>query len=169
MILMKTRTANNVHKAYVEEAKAHVRVLKFAERAEDDGFPQIAHMFRAVAVSERIHAGRHYGLLEGGVGDTDENLGRAFHSETGIAEVEYRRMLAEAHEDGEKVAALIFSQARDVEESHAGLYKRAMNHVIWERSTTYQICSVCGYVADGGAPDNCPVCGADRSQFQNVD
>ena len=109
MILMKTRTANNVHKAYVEEAKAHVRVLKFAERAEDDGFPQIAHMFRAVAVSERIHAGRHYGLLEGGVGDTDENLGRAFHSETGIAEVEYRRMLAEAHEDGEKVAALIFS------------------------------------------------------------
>ncbi len=40
---------------------------------------------------------------------------------------------------------------------------------IWERSTTYQICTVCGYVADGGAPDNCPVCGADRSQFQDVD
>ena len=36
---MKERTANNVHKAYVEEAKAHVRVLKFAERAEIDGFP----------------------------------------------------------------------------------------------------------------------------------
>ena len=166
---MYKRTADNVHKAFVEEAKAHVRVLKFAERAEDDGFPQIAHMFRAVAVSERVHAGRHYGLLEGCVGDTDENLGRAFHSEKGIAEVEYRRMLTEAHEDGEKVAALIFSQARDVEESHAGLYKRAMDHVIWERSTTYQICNVCGYVADGGAPDNCPVCGADRSQFQGVD
>ena len=166
---MKERTAANVHMAYVEEAKAHVRVLKFAERAENDGFPQIAHMFRAVAVSERVHSGRHFGLLEGGVGDTDENLARAFHSEKGIAEVAYRRMLSEAHEDGEKVAALIFSQARDVEESHAGLYKRAMDHVIWERRTTYQICSVCGYVADGGAPDNCPVCGADRSQFQNVD
>ena len=166
---MKERTADNVHMAYVEEAKAHVRVLKFAERAVNDGFPQIAHMFRAVAVSERIHAGRHFGLLEGGVGDTDENLRRAFHSETGVAEVEYRRILAEAHEDGEKVAALIFSQARDVEESHAGLYRRAMDHVIWERSTTYQICTVCGYVADGGAPDNCPICGADRSQFQSVD
>ncbi len=166
---MKERTANNVHKAYVEEAKAHVRVLKFSERAKIDGIPQIAHMFRAVAVSERVHSGRHYGLLEGGVGDTDENLGRAFHSETGIAEVEYRRMLAEAHEDGEKVAALIFSQARDVEESHAGLYRRAMDRVIWERSTAYQICTVCGYVADGGAPDNCPICGADRSQFQTVD
>ncbi len=166
---MNDRTADNVHKAYVEEAKAHVRILKFAERAENDGFPQIAHMFRAIAVSERVHSGRHYGLLEGGVGDTDENLGRAFHSETGIADLTYRRMLTEAHEDGEKVAALIFSQARDVEESHAGLYKRAMDHIIWERSTTYQICTVCGYVADGGAPDNCPVCGADRSQFQNVD
>ena len=166
---MKERTADNVHNAYVEEAKAQVRILKFAERAEKDGFPQIAHMFRAVAVSERIHSERHYSLLEGSVGDTDENLGRAFHSETSIAEVEYRRMLTEAHEDGENVAALIFSQARDVEESHAGLYKRAMDHVIWERSTTYQICTVCGYVADGGPPDNCPVCGADRSQFQNVD
>jgi len=125
--------------AYVEEAKAHVRILKFAERAEIDGFPQIAHMFRAVAVSERIHSGRHYGLLEGSVGDTDENLGRAFHSETGVAEVEYRRMLTEAHEDGENVAALIFSQARDVEESHAGLYKRVMDHVIWEKMKTRSI------------------------------
>ena len=107
---MNDRTADNVHKAYVEEAKAHVRILKFAERAEEDGFPQIAHMFRAIAASERVHSERHYGLLEGGVGDTDENLGRAFHSETGIAEVEYRRMLTEAHEDGERVAALIFSQ-----------------------------------------------------------
>ena len=118
---MKERTADNVHKAYVEEAKAHVRVLKFAERAENDGFPQIAYMFRAIALSERVHAGRHYGLIEGGVGDTDENLGRAFHSEKGVAEVAYRSMLTEAHEDGEKVATLIFSQARDVEESHAGL------------------------------------------------
>ena len=166
---MNDRTADNTHEAYVEEAKAHVRIIKFAERAEEDGFPQIAHMFRAVAVSELIHAGRHYGLLEGGVGDTDENLGRAFNSENGIAEVEYRRMLTEAHEDGEKVAALIFSQARDVEESHAGLYRRAMDHVIWERITTYQICIVCGYIADGGAPDNCPVCGAERSLFKNVD
>jgi rubrerythrin len=166
---MNERTADNVHKAYTEEAKAHVRILKYAERAEGDGFPQIAHMFRAVAASERIHARRHYGLLENGVGDTDENLERAFHSETGIAELEYRRMLTEAHEDGEKVAALIFSQARDVEESHAGLYRRAMDHVIWERSTTYQICTVCGYVADGGTPENCPVCGAARSQFQNID
>lgn len=166
---MEQRTADNVHKAYVEEAKAHVRILKFAERAEKDGFPQIAYMFRAVAASERVHASRHYGLLEGGVGDTDENLERAFQAEMGIAEVEYRRMLTEAHEDEEKVAALIFSQAREVEESHAGLYKRAMDHVIWERSTTYQLCKVCGYVADGGAPENCPVCEADRSQFQKVD
>ena len=166
---MNKRTADNVHKAFVEEAKAHVRVLKFAERAEGDEFPQIAHMFRAIAASEMVHSGRHYGLLEGGVGDTDENLERAFHSETGIAEVEYRRMLTEAHEDNERVAALIFSQIRDVEGSHARLYNRAMDHVLWERSTTYQICSVCGYVAEGGAPENCPVCGADRSQFQKVD
>ena len=67
------------------------------------------------------------------------------------------------------MAALVFSQARDVDESHAGLYRGAIDHVIWERRTMYQICGVCGYVADGGSPDNCPVCGADRPQFQSVD
>jgi rubrerythrin len=166
---MKKRTGDNVHKAFVEEAKAHIRILKYAEKANYDGFPQIAYLFKAIAASERVHALRHYGLIDGGVGDTDANLEQAFHSETSIAELEYRKMLKEAHEDEEKIASLIFSQVRDVEESHAVLYKKAMDHVIWERTTSYQICSVCGYVADGGAPENCPVCGADRSQFKKVD
>lgn len=166
---MKERTGDNIHKAYVEEAKAHIRILKYAERANHDGFPQISHLFRAIAASEQVHALRHYGLLDEGVGDTDSNLEQAFHSETGIAELEYRKMLTEAHEDEEKIAALIFSQVRDVENSHAALYKKAMNHVIWERATTYQICSVCGYVADGGTPENCPICGANKSQFKIID
>lgn len=52
---------------------------------------------------------------------------------------------------------------------HEAYVEEAMDHGIWERSTTYQICTVCGYVADGGAPDSCPVCGADRPRFQGVD
>jgi rubrerythrin len=166
---MEDRTANNVHRAFVEEAKAHERLLMFALGAEEEGFPQIAHLFRAVAASEGVHARRHFAQLEGSIGDTEENLERAFHLETGVAGVEYRRMLREAHEDGEEAAALIFSQARDVEEFHAKLYKRALDHVIWERETSYFLCGVCGYVADGGIPESCPVCGAPPRLFERVD
>jgi rubrerythrin len=166
---MEDRTANNVHRAFVEEAKAHERLLMFALGAEEEGFPQIAHLFRAVAASEGVHARRHFAQLEGSIGDTEENLERAFHLETGVASVEYRRMLREAHEDGEEAAALIFSQARDVEEFHAKLYKRALDHVIWERETSYFLCGVCGYVADRGIPESCPVCGAPSRLFERVD
>jgi len=166
---MEERTADNVHSAFVEEAKAHERLLMFALGAEEERFPRIAHLFRAVAASEGIHARRHFAQLEGSIGDTEENLQRAFHSETGVAGVEYRRMLGEAHEDGEEAAALVFSQARDVEESHAKLYKKALDHVIWERGTAYFLCGVCGYVADGGVPENCPICGAVSRLFERVD
>ena len=166
---MRGRTAENVHMAFVEEAKAHERLLIFASKAEEEGFPQISHLFRAVAESESIHARRHFALLEGSVGDTDENLRRAFHFETGVAGVEYRRMLREAHQDGYESAALVFSQARDVDEIHAKLYKRALDHLIWERKTEYQICSVCGFLAEGEAPESCPICGASRDRFNYVD
>jgi len=166
---MEDRTANNVHRAFVEEAKAHERLLMFSLGAEGEGFPQIAHLFRAVAASEGVHARRHFAQLEESVGDTEQNLERAFHLETGVAGVEYRRMLKEAHEDGEKAAALVFSQARDVEDSHAKLYKKALDHVIWERETSYFLCGVCGYVADGGAPESCPICGAASRLFKRVD
>ena len=165
---MKERTANNVHTAFVEEAKAHERLLMFATEADKEGFPQISHLFRAVAASESIHARRHFALLEDSIGDTDENLQRAFHSETSVAGIAYQRMLREAHEDDEKTAATIFSQARDVEESHAKIYKKAMDHVIWERKTEYHLCNVCGYVAEEKPPENCPVCGAKKTSFRIV-
>ena len=61
---MRERTADNVHKAFVEEAKAHERLLIFASKAEEEGFPQISNLFRAVAASESIHARRHFALLK---------------------------------------------------------------------------------------------------------
>ena len=70
---MKKRTANNVHLAFVGEAKANQRLLLFAKKAENEDLPQIAHLFRAVAAAEGIHAQRHFTLLES-VKDTQSNL-----------------------------------------------------------------------------------------------
>lgn len=165
---MKERTANNVHVAFIEEAKAHQRLLMFAKKAEEENLPQIAHLFRAVAAAEGVHSRRHFALLES-VADTQTNLERAFQTEASVNGIYYPKMLREAEEDGEEVAALVFSQARDVEAFHAKLYKKALDHLISQRFTKYHICTVCGYIAEGEPPQACPVCGAFRSKFEIID
>jgi len=55
------------------------------------------------------------------------------------------------------------------QQSRVKLYKEAMNHFMEERETVYYVCKVCGYVADGVLPDECPVCSAKREQFVNFD
>jgi rubrerythrin len=164
---MKERTATNVHFAFVGEAKAHQRLIMFAKKAEEENLPQIAHLFRAVAAAEGVHSRRHFAMLES-VADTQTNLERAFQSERTVNDVRYPEMLRAAEEDGEEAAALVFSQARDVEDEHAQLYKKALNNLIAQRSTEYYVCTVCGHVSEGKPPDVCPVCGARSSEFEKV-
>jgi rubrerythrin len=164
---LKQRTSTNVHTAFVEEAKAYQRLLMFAGKAGEEDLPQIGHLFRAVAAAEGVHSRRHFAMLES-VSDTQSNLERAFQSEKIVNGVHYPEMLREAEEDGEEAAALAFSQARDVEEEHAELYKKALNDLIAQRSTEYYVCSVCGHVADGKPPETCPICGAPKSKFEKV-
>ncbi|MGD0496032.1 MAG: rubrerythrin family protein [Candidatus Bathyarchaeia archaeon] len=164
---MKEKTSNNVHEAFVGEAKAFQRLLMFAKKAEMEELPQIAHLFRAVAAAEGVHARRHFALLES-VADTQTNLERAFQSENAVNAVHYPRMLQEAEQEGEEAAVLVFSQARDVEAEHANLYKRALSHLIAQRSTDYYVCTVCGHVSEREPPETCPICGASKSAFEKV-
>jgi rubrerythrin len=164
---MKDRTAGNVHDAFVGEAKAYQRLLMFAKKAGEEELPQIAHLFRAVATAEGVHSRRHFALLET-VADTQTNLENAFQSERAVNGVHYLKMLQEAEQDGEETAALIFSQARDVEGEHANLYERALTDLIAQRSTDYFVCTVCGHIHEREAPETCPVCGAPREVFEKV-
>ena len=60
---MKEKTRANVYKAFVGEAKAYFRLAAFAQRADEEEFPQIAHLFRAIAQAEHVHATSHLKLL----------------------------------------------------------------------------------------------------------
>lgn len=157
-----------MHTAFVEEAKAHERLLMFAKKAEEEELPQIAHLFRAVAAAEGIHSRRHFAMLES-VADTQTNLERSFQSENTVNGIHYPAMVREAEEEGEAAVSVVFSQIRDVEAFHANLYKRALNNLIAQRSTAYYVCTVCGYIAEREPPENCPVCNAPKSSFKKID
>lgn len=164
---MKKRTVNNVHRAFIGEAKAYQRLLMFAKKAENEDLPQIAHLFRAIAAAEGVHSRRHFALLES-IADTQTNLEQAFQSETTVGGIHYSKMVQEAEEDNEKIATTIFSQARDVESLHAKLYKKALDHLIADRSTEYYVCTTCGYVAERKTPESCPICNANKSKFKKI-
>jgi len=154
-----------LYKAYVGEAKAALRLRVFAEKAGEEGYPQIGKLFRVIARSEEIHGARSLRMLKEGR-STEENLAASFESETKVAEVTYEEFIKLAGEEGNDPAVTAFSQARDVEETHAKLYKEAMGHLMEERETTYFICKVCGYVSGGVLPGECPICSAKKEQFE---
>ena len=154
-----------IHQAYTGESKASLRLKVFAEKAQEEGYPQLAKLFRVISFSEELHGKRALKLLKE-IKSTEENLADSFESETKVAEVTYDEFIKRATEDGNGPAALVFSQARDVEETHAKLYKEAMTHLMEERQTTYFVGGICGYVSDGMLPDQCPICAAKKEQFE---
>lgn len=163
-----SNTQKNLKDAFTGEAKAHIRLLAFADKAEREGYKQIAKLFRAVAEAEKIHATNHLNLL-GVVKDTEENLKYSFEREMFANEVAYPDFIKEAEREGDKKAVVSFSRARDVEEGHAKLYKLALQHLMEERDTIYYVCGICGYISDNVLPDECPICGAKKEMFKKIE
>jgi rubrerythrin len=166
---MEETTKENVYRAFIGEAKAYFRLLAYAEKAEEEEVPQIALLFRAIADAERVHATRHLNLVKDIlVKDTDTNLEDSFQREKSVSENEYPELIKDAEENGEKAAALTFSQARDAETFHAKLYERAIYHVIRDEVKAYHVCQVCGYVTSKKVRDKCPICGAPKEKFKII-
>jgi rubrerythrin len=152
---------------YEGEAKAALRLKLFAKQAVREDLPQIAKLFRVIAFSEEIHGERALRMLRE-IRDTEANLKESFDSEKRVAEVAYDQFLKAAADAGDEISAKIFANSRDVEDIHAQLYKKAMNHLMEEKDTAYYVCQVCGYVSDGTLPESCPVCSASKSQFAEI-
>jgi rubrerythrin len=160
------KTLQNVKAGFVAESKANLRNLAFAMKAEQEGYPHLARLFRAVAEAEAVHAFNHLQLLEA-ISDTQENLESAFEKES-LAGKAYSQFIKEADEEDNPHAANIFGYSRDVEQGHARLYRKALNHMVSDVGTEYYVCGICGYVSDGILPDKCPICGAPKEKFRKV-
>jgi len=161
-----TRTPKNLRAGFIAESQAHLRNLAYAMKAEQEGYSQIARLFRAIAEAEAVHAFNHIRLL-GAVSGTQENLESAFEKEN-LAAGTYPQLIREAAEEDNTAVATVLTYSRDVEKGHAKLYKKALAHMMAEEETEYHVCQVCGYVADGSLPDECPVCGAPKDKFRKV-
>ena len=162
---MPEKTEKNLAYAFAAESKAVARNAAFSKKAEMEGYAQIARLFRAVSDAESVHARRYLLLMRGKIGSTEENLETAFQNEIKANVEEYPKLIKDISGEGKERVLKAFSQSRDVENRHAELYKKAMNHMLSDRDTDYYVCQVCGYISEDEASERCPICGAVKGKF----
>ena len=163
-----SKTEKNLLEAFAGESQANRTYLAFARKAEDEGYKQIAKLFRAAAEAETVHALSH--LRETGkVKSTEENLQQAIGGETHEFQSMYPKMIDEANAEGAKGALRSFNFANQVEKIHADLYKKALAQLGKNQEVDYTVCQVCGNTVEGDPPDTCPICGAPKKMFKKIE
>lgn len=168
---MDNKTLDNLKQAFAGESQANRKYLFFAEKAEKEGQPQVARLFKAAADAETVHAKAHLSAMEG-IGSSVENLKAAAAGEHEEFTEMYPPMIDQAEKDGNPKAKRAFEHANAVEKVHHGHFTtalKAMNDGRELKDEPYYVCQVCGNTVAGHAPDKCPVCGAPMSAFKKID
>jgi rubrerythrin len=163
-----SKTENNLKEAFAGESQANRKYLAFAKKAEDEGLPQIAKLFRAAAHAETVHAMSHFKAL-GGIKSTAENLLAAIEGETYEFTTMYPEFIADAEKEENKKTLTYFKWVNDVEKVHAGLYQKALDNI--EKGgveVDYFVCPFCGYTNEGPLTGKCPVCGTPGEKFEKI-
>jgi rubrerythrin len=163
-----SKSEQHLRDAFAGESQANRKYLAFAAKADKEGYPQVAKLFRAAGAAETVHAHAHLRAL-GEIGNTADNLKVAVDGETHEFKQMYPEMIADAKEEGNKTAERSFVFANEVEKVHAELYQNALDNLDSLEAADYYVCSVCGMTVEDEAPDRCPVCSAKASAFFKVD
>lgn len=162
-------TISNLKEAFAGESQAFQKYSAFARKAEQDGLPNIARLFRTTAVAEQLHAAGHLGAL-GGIGTTAENLQAAIEGETHEFTAMYPPMLKQASAEGHQ-AKRMFNFAVQAEAVHARLYKLALEAAQKGQDlgeSKIYLCPVCGHIEFGQPPEKCPICGVGAAKYVQV-
>jgi len=163
-------TTENLKEAFAGESQANRKYLAFAKKAEAEGHPQIAKLFRATAEAETVHAHAHFRALNG-VRGTAENLAAAIEGEAYEFREMYPKFFAEAKTEGNQAAQTAFGYALAVEKTHYDLYGKALEALKQGKDlddSPIYICPVCGHTVIGEVPDKCPVCGVPKNKFVEI-
>ena len=164
-----SKTGNNLKEAFAGESQANQKYRAFAKKAEQEGYTNIALLFKTAAEAERIHAEGHLNASDG-IGSTLENLKAAIGGETYEYTEMYPPMLADAISENHKAKRML-GYAVKAEEVHAKLYKMALEAVQQGKDLTgvdFYLCPVCGNIELGKPTENCPICGTLASKYVKI-
>ncbi|HCY48474.1 MAG TPA: rubrerythrin [Alphaproteobacteria bacterium] len=135
MSLANTKTLENLKAAFAGESQANRRYLYFAQKADIEGYNDVATVFRSTAEGETGHAHGHLEFMEAvgdpatgePIGATSDNLKSAVAGETHEYTDMYPSMAREAREEGFDEIADWFETLAKAEKSHAGRFQKALD------------------------------------------
>lgn len=175
-------TLENLQAAFNGESNAHAKYLAFAKKADEEGYQQVAVLFRAAARAEEIHASNHKAVIAklGGeakadikpaeVQSTKENLEAAIKGETYEMETMYPAFIKVAQTDKNADAIKSLNGAMKVEADHAKLYTEALGNLDgWKTVTAeFSVCPVCGFTTMKLDFAKCPICSTEVGKFEKI-
>jgi rubrerythrin len=130
-----SKTEQNLKDAFSGESQANRRYLYFAQKADIEGYNDVASVFRSTAEGETGHAHGHLEFLETvgdpatglPIGSTSDNLKAAIAGETHEYTDMYPGMAKSAREEGFDEIAAWFETLAKAEKSHAGRFQKALD------------------------------------------
>ncbi|MEI7812049.1 MAG: rubrerythrin family protein [Ignavibacteria bacterium] len=164
---MKKMTKANLEAAFAGESQAYMKYSIYSEKADKEGFPEIARLFKAIAFAEKVHATNHLRAL-GGINDTKKNLAHAMEGENYEVTEMYPAFDAVAVLQEEKVAVKSIHFALEAEKIHEVMYNNARKSAEEGKdinATSIYVCSVCGHTQISSAPAECPACGLPGKKY----
>ena len=173
---------DNLQTAFNGESNAHARYIEFATKADQEGYGQVASLFRAAARAEQIHAANHAVVIrkmgatpqakveKPTVAGTAENIQVAIKGEVYERDVMYPDFLKQARAERNADAIETFSFAKNAETEHARLYTEASTKLASLKGggVTYYVCSVCGYTTTKIDFQKCPSCFNPKEKYVAV-
>jgi rubrerythrin len=137
MSLKGSKTEANLKFAFASESQANRRYLYFAQKADIEGYSDVAAVFRSTAEGETGHAHGHLEYLEQcgdpatglPFGDTSSNLKSAIAGETHEYTDMYPGMAKAARDEGFDEIADWFETLAKAERSHAHRFQKALTEL----------------------------------------
>ncbi len=183
-------TAQALQERYTDEVIAHGRYGAYAEAALQEGYPAIAHLFRALAASEAVHAQnfarllRELGreplkpVLDIELTGTQEHLQQAATVEADEIDTQYPTILQRIEEEGHQEAIRFITYAWKAEQQHRDLILKIKDAASWffgmlvsrieGNPTRYFVCRICGSTVMELPGGQCPICEHPPEQYREV-
>jgi rubrerythrin len=175
-------TLGNLNQAYESESNANSRYVAFAKKADEEGYGQVASLFRALARSEQVHVNNHAAVIQkkGGkarvrlqkldVKSTKENLEAALKGETYERDTLYPDFIKLAQEEADKDALRTLNFALQAETEHVKLFQEALDNLDkWkDGKKDFFVCPLCGYTAAALTFEKCPACNTPKAKYEKI-
>lgn len=180
----KAKTIADLQEAFKGETTASSKYAAYSEKAEQEGYHNIAMLFKAASMAENVHANNHKSVLkeysaevpaiipEYNVKSTKENLQDAIAGESYEVATMYPEFLKNAGYSKSQLAQISFNYAFEVEQKHKVMYQKALaalsDNMANELPQVYYVCPTCGNTYDQTPPERCGISMTSSEKFLKI-